>query len=101
MAGMMKTPPDGTGEPTPQIILRPPPTAAPTVQEKMTRNGSTAAIGITPSVIIQRPIGKAILMLSSSSVEYLGRRKRRERTQEIVTPNGGTIEAKIFTASGS
>src|SRR5699024_8541615 len=101
IAGIIKTPPEGTGDPIPHDILKPPPIAAPAVHEMITRSGSTAAKGITPSVIMQSPIGKAILMLFSSSFEYFVCRNNLDKTHEMVTPKGGTIDANTFTASGS
>ena len=66
MAGTMNRPPEGTGEPIPHIIDRPPPTAAPVEQDRTTRTRSPAAMGMTPSVIMHTPMGMAMPMLLRS-----------------------------------
>ena len=40
-------------------------------------------------------------MLFSSSFEYFVCRNNLDKTHEMVTPKGGTIDANTFTASGS
>ena len=96
IAGTTNIPPDGTIEPTLRIIIKAPPIAEPIEHDAITLIGSTAAIGITPSVIIHIPIGNAILMLSVSLLVYM----ERLISHDKATPNGGIIDAQILTASG-
>src|SRR5699024_7828654 len=82
--------------PTPKVKAIPPATADPKEQEITTRIKSLAAIGITPSVIIKKPMGTAAFKASFSVFVYLFLVKRKDKPM----PNGGIIEPIIFTASG-
>ena len=66
MAGITKTPPDGTALPTPRVKLIAPVTPQPMEVQITVRIRSFIAIGITPSEIMHSPIGKATLMFSTS-----------------------------------
>ncbi|SVW24938.1 Uncharacterised protein [Klebsiella pneumoniae] len=89
-------PPCGTGLSTPHTMIKPPATADATTQDPTTRSRSRAAIGMTPSVIMQIPIGNAAFSASRSARVYLWRVSKNES----VMPNGGMIEPTNFTASG-
>ena len=54
-------------------------------------------MGITPSVIIQNPMGTAAFNASFSALVYLFLVSR----QEMAMPKGGIMEPTNFTASGS
>ena len=61
IAGITNTPPDGTLLPTLRLKLIAPVTPHPVAVQITVRIISFIAIGITPSEIIQRPIGNATI----------------------------------------
>ena len=66
IAGITNTPPDGTLLPTSRLKLIAPVTPHPVAVQITVRMISFIAIGITPSEIMQRPIGNATLIFSFS-----------------------------------
>ena len=64
------------------------------------RMRSFMAMGMTPSEIMQMPMGKATLMFSSSEYLKIGFLMALESSQPSVTPMGGTIAASTLIPSG-
>ena len=77
-----------------------PQTPQPMEVEITVRTRSFIAMGMTPSEIMQTPMGKAILMFSSSDFLKMGLWMSLESSRPKVTPKGGTMAARTLMPSG-
>ncbi len=78
-----------------------PQTPQPMEVAQTVRTRSFMAMGMTPSEIMQRPMGKATLMFSTSSLLKMGLWNHLEKSHARVTPKGGTMAASTLMPSGS